>query len=89
VKLAAEATEAALKGTAKGAKKLKVGKAIPFIGTVVTIIGWEGDVWAKGFVSGSANSVVDAIPILNTAKITAEIIGGADLIPDTGDIPIE
>jgi hypothetical protein len=59
----------------------KAGKAAPVIGTVVTIACWGCDVYGKGPVYGTANSTIDAIPVVGTIKGIVEIFTG-DFIPD-------
>jgi hypothetical protein len=77
-KLAAKAGKSVMKRVGKGVKS---GKAIPVIGSFVSIIFWASDVQAKGWVGGTINTGLDAIPLFGTSKMIAEAIGD-DLIPD-------
>lgn len=74
--------EATTKGAKKAGKGAKICKAIPLIGTVVTIGFWVYDVDNKGFAGGTANSLLDAIPFFGTGKIVAEMITGVDIVED-------
>ena len=59
----------------------KVLKAIPVVGTVVTV-GFAGhDIKKKGIVPGAIHVGLDVIPVLGTAKNVVEIVTG-DWIPD-------
>jgi hypothetical protein len=59
----------------------KAGKAVPIIGTGVTIACWGCDVYGKGPVYGTVNSTIDLIPGVGTTKGIIEIFTG-DFIPD-------
>jgi hypothetical protein len=83
-RLAEKQAEGLLK---KGAKK--IGKKIPLVGIGVVIYFWTEDVQAKGLVGGTANSILDAIPIVGTGKGIAEMIAGQDLIHDLPQPPDE
>lgn len=59
----------------------RLSKSIPFAGTVIAI-GLAGQaIRKKGWVNGSIDAGLDAIPIVGTAKTVVEIFTG-DLIPD-------
>ncbi len=62
----------------------KVAKAIPVVGTVLTIFGIGSNVHAKGLVNGGASSALDAIPVVGTGKNIIEIFTG-DFIRDLPD----
>jgi hypothetical protein len=66
----------------KAMKAVKVGKAIPGWGAAIAVFGWGSDVYAKGPIAGSANTVIDAIPFVGMAKIITEMLRGEDFIPD-------
>jgi RHS repeat-associated protein len=73
----------ASKGVGKAVKSVAgVGKKIPGVGILVSLAFWRSDVQAKGWVGGTINTVVDAIPLVGTGKGIAELIAGQDLIPD-------
>ena len=87
-KASQKAEKCVAKGAAKAAKKgagkigQRVVKAIPVVGTVLTVWFWADDIEAKGFVNGTANSALDATPFVGLAKFGVELITG-DLIPDS------
>lgn len=62
----------------------RIARRIPIIGAGVILFGWGSDVQAKGFVAGTANSAIDAIPVVGTIKGGVELVTG-DLIPDLED----
>lgn len=59
----------------------RVGKSIPYVGTVLAIglVGY--DIRRKGVVYGILNSGLDAIPFVGTGKNVIEYFTG-DLLPD-------
>lgn len=62
----------------------RLSKSIPFAGTVIAI-GLAGQsIRRKGWVKGSIDAGLDAIPIVGTAKTVVEIFTG-DLISDKED----
>lgn len=59
----------------------RLAKSIPFAGTVIAI-GLAGQsIRKKGWVNGSLDAGLDAIPLVGTAKAVVEIFTG-DFIPD-------
>jgi hypothetical protein len=59
----------------------KLAKSIPFAGTAIAI-GLAGQsIRKKGWVNGSLDAGLDAIPVVGTAKAVVEIFTG-DFIPD-------
>jgi hypothetical protein len=81
-----EAAEIAAKKAAKAAIKTggNLGKKIPGIGTGVAIMMWGSDVQAKGVVAGTANTIMDGIPVFSWFKSGVEIFTG-DWFPDLPD----
>ena len=59
----------------------RVGKSIPYVGSVMAIglVGY--DIKKKGVVKGILNSGIDAIPFVGLAKNAVELITG-DFFPD-------
>jgi len=55
---------------------------LPVAGMVVGFLFWVDDVEAKGLVGGTANTIIDGIPIVGLGKGLAELLGGVDVIPD-------
>lgn len=59
----------------------RLAKSIPFAGTVIAV-GLAGQsIRKKGWVNGSIDAGLDAIPVLGTAKAVVEIFTG-DFLPD-------
>jgi hypothetical protein len=59
----------------------RLSKSIPFVGTAIAI-GLAGQsIRKKGWVKGSIDAGLDAIPVVGTAKTVTEIFTG-DLISD-------
>ena len=59
----------------------RIGKAVPYVGTVMALglVGY--DIKKKGVVKGVLNSGLDAIPFVGLAKNAVEFFTG-DLIPN-------
>ncbi|HEY7154842.1 MAG TPA: RHS repeat-associated core domain-containing protein, partial [Gemmataceae bacterium] len=57
------------------------GKAVPGVGIIVSLAFWPSDVRAKGWIGGTVNTGLDAVPFLGISKAIVEIAGD-DLIPD-------
>ena len=62
----------------------KVGKAMPVVGTAVVLGMTTDEVKKKGLVRGIVNTVLDATPIIGTAKNVIEVFTG-DWLPDKPD----
>jgi hypothetical protein len=59
----------------------RIGKAIPYVGTVIAISLVGYDIKRKGVLYGILNSGLDAIPFVGTGKNAIEFFTG-DLLPD-------
>ncbi len=59
----------------------RIAKRVPVIGTVLTIGLVGNDIRKKGIIKGVANSAIDLIPFVGTAKGVVELFTG-DLIAD-------
>lgn len=59
----------------------RVGKTLPFGGTVVAAVLVGSDIRNKGLVRGLVNSGIDAIPFVGLAKNAVELVRG-DFIAD-------
>lgn len=57
----------------------RIAKRVPVIGTVLTIGLVGNDIRKKGIIKGVANSAIDLIPFVGTAKGVVELFTG-DLI---------
>lgn len=62
----------------------RVGKMLPFGGTVVVVALVGHDIKKKGLVKGVINSGLDAIPVVGLVKNGVELFRG-DFIPDKAD----
>jgi hypothetical protein len=51
------------------------------VGIIVSLAVWPSDVRAKGWIGGTVNTGLDAVPFLGISKAIVEIAGD-DLIPD-------
>jgi len=80
-RVAKRAAKEAAQSTGKRAGK-RGAKMIPGIGIAVGIGFYAEDVHARGFVHGTANTCLDAVPYLGAAKGASEIGTGKDWIPD-------
>jgi hypothetical protein len=52
------------------------------VGAVIAIATLAGAIRRKGFIGGSVNTVLDAIPFVGGAKNIAEVYRGRDFIRD-------
>jgi hypothetical protein len=59
----------------------RVAKSLPVVGTLLTIGLVGNDIRKKGVIKGVANSAIDAIPLVGTAKGVVELFTG-DFISD-------
>lgn len=59
----------------------RVGKMLPFGGTLIAVGLVGSDIKKKGVVKGVVNSSLDAIPFVGLAKNAVELVTG-DFIPD-------
>jgi hypothetical protein len=64
----------------------KVAKAVPGLGTAISILSWTSDVEAKGLGYGTLNTTIDMIPVVGTVKGIIEIFAG-DFISDKRPCP--
>jgi len=59
----------------------RVGRALPWIGIAFAIVGVASAIRNKGFVRGSVDSALDALPVVGSLKAAAEFVRGRDFIP--------
>ncbi len=88
--IAREGAEKVADEAADSAKRLlkKGGAALPgLIGFGLTLVFIPGKIQAKGVIGGSADELLDQLPLVDTYKAAAEIALGRDLILDTEDRP--
>jgi hypothetical protein len=62
--------------------KRRVARALPWVGAVVALVTLGEAIRRKGFVGGTLNTVLDAIPFVGGAKNFAEVYRGRDFIRD-------
>ena len=62
--------------------KRRVARALPWVGAVVAVATIAGAIRRKGFIGGTLNTVLDAIPFVGGAKNFAEVYRGRDFIRD-------
>jgi hypothetical protein len=60
----------------------KMLRAVPWIGGVVAVVTIGRAIRRKGFVGGSVDTALDAIPFVGGAKNVAEVVRGRDFIRD-------
>jgi hypothetical protein len=60
----------------------KMLRAVPWIGGVVAVITVGRAIRRKGFVGGTVDTALDAIPFVGGAKNLAEVVRGRDFIRD-------
>jgi hypothetical protein len=60
----------------------RLSRAIPWIGTALALAALASTVRRKGFMRGTADTALNAIPIIGGLKGVAEIVRGRDFFPD-------
>ena len=60
----------------------RLGRAIPFIGTAIALATLAARVRRKGMMRGTADTALDAVPVVGALKIAAEIVMGREFFPD-------
>jgi hypothetical protein len=58
----------------------RVGRSLPWIGALVAIATIGSAIRRKGFIGGTLDSVLNAIPFVGAVKNTAEVVRGRDFI---------
>ena len=51
----------------------------------LAILAWGSSVKAKGAGLGTADTILDSIPVISLAKMIEELASGEDWLPDLGD----
>jgi hypothetical protein len=67
-------------GGARLARRL--GRSIPFLGTVVALVTVGAAIRRKGWLRGVADTALTAVPFVGTAKTAVEVVRGRDMFPD-------
>ena len=60
----------------------RVGRCIPFVGTVVVLATIGAAIRRKGLFGGAIDSALNAIPFVGGMKNAAEVVRGRDFISD-------
>jgi hypothetical protein len=60
----------------------RVGRAIPFLGTLVAVATIGAAIRRKGLFAGTLDSALNAIPFVGGMKNAAEVVRGRDFIRD-------
>jgi hypothetical protein len=62
--------------------KRRVARSLPWIGALVAFATLGSAIRRKGFLGGTLNTALDAIPFVGGAKNVAEVYRGRDFIRD-------
>ena len=62
--------------------KRRIARSLPWVGAIVAIATIGGAIRRKGFIGGSLDAALDAIPFVGGAKNIAEVYRGRDFIRD-------
>jgi hypothetical protein len=60
----------------------RLGRALPWIGTAIALITLGSRIRRKGLVRGTADTALNAMPVVGAIKGLAEVVRGRDFIPD-------
>ena len=60
----------------------RLGRALPWIGTTLALAALASTIRRKGFVRGTLDTTLNAIPFVGGVKTAAEIARGRDFFPD-------
>jgi len=60
----------------------RLGRSIPFLGTVLALVTVGAAIRRKGWLRGVADSALTAVPIVGTAKTAVEVVRGRDIFRD-------
>ncbi len=60
----------------------RLGRALPWIGAAIAVAAFASQVRRKGFVRGTADTALNAMPVIGALKSLAETVRGRDFIPD-------
>ena len=73
-------------GGARLARRL--GRSVPFLGTLVALATVGIAIRRKGWVFGVADTAVSAVPFVGAAKTAVEVVRGRDMFPDRATRPV-
>jgi len=60
----------------------RLGRALPWIGTAIALAALGSQIRRKGLVRGSADTALNAVPVVGALKSLVEIVRGRDFFPD-------
>ena len=60
----------------------RLSRALPWIGTALALATVAATIRRKGFIGGTADTALNAIPFVGGLKTAAEIVRGRDFFPD-------
>jgi hypothetical protein len=60
----------------------RLSRVLPWIGTAVALMALASRIRRKGFLRGSADTALNALPVVGAVKGLAEVVRGRDFIPD-------
>jgi hypothetical protein len=60
----------------------RLGRSVPWLGAVIALMTIGAAIRRKGFVGGTVDSAMNAIPFVGAAKNLAEMARGRDFIRD-------
>jgi hypothetical protein len=60
----------------------RLSHSVPFLGTVIALVTIGAAIRRKGWLGGTANTALDAIPFVGAAKNVVEVARGRDFFPD-------
>ncbi|MBW8869061.1 MAG: hypothetical protein JF610_17315 [Acidobacteria bacterium] len=61
---------------------LRVSRVVPWIGAAVALMAVASAVRRKGLIRGTADTMLNALPVVGAVKSLAETVRGRDFIPD-------
>jgi hypothetical protein len=62
----------------------RLGRSVPWLGAAIALLTIGAAIRRKGFVGGTVDSAMNAIPFVGAAKNLAEMARGRDFIRDRG-----
>ncbi len=60
----------------------RLGRALPWIGAAVAVVGLASTVRRKGVIGGALDTALNAMPVVGSVKSLAEFVRGRDFIRD-------
>ena len=60
----------------------RLSRALPWIGTAIALASLASTVRRKGVLRGSADTALNAVPVIGALKALVEVVRGRDLLSD-------